>query len=372
MSRFQFEIATAADDDGLRCVLAATPMPGPVRVRFCREPSYFAAAVVDGQWRQVIVCRDSQTQKIVGFGTRSIREMYVNGAVRSVGYLSNLRLLPSYRSQGLVARGYRYFRELHEDGRANLYLTTIAAGNQRALSLLTAGRANLPGYHCLGNYHTLAIPLANCRSTSPVPDCNLEIRSARKDDLNSIVEFLNDHGPRRQFFPCYDAGNFFHDHSTFRNLQPADILLAFRDGQLVGTLGGWDQHPFRQTVVDGYEQGMRWKRPFYNAWAMVCGRPCLPQPGTAFRYLVASIPLVAQDDPQILHALLGRLSVLKQQGPCQHLLFGVHDSDPLLPHLKLLAAEDYLTHAYLVCWEDGEAVREHLDDRPPYMELGCL
>ena len=38
----------------------------------------------------------------------------------------------------------RIFRKLHEDGRAPLYLTTIAEGNETALKVLTSGRAGLP------------------------------------------------------------------------------------------------------------------------------------------------------------------------------------------------------------------------------------
>src|SRR6185369_3108329 len=130
MSRYQFDVATEADDADLRRVLAETPMPGSISVSFRREPSYFDAAVVDGRSRQVVAARDlgvpagdprtgcGSPGRIVGFGSRAVGERYVNGRPAPVGYLSSLRLLAGHRNRGLVGRGYAFFRKLHGDGRA--------------------------------------------------------------------------------------------------------------------------------------------------------------------------------------------------------------------------------------------------------------
>ena len=59
----------------------------------------------------------ARSGRIIGFGCRSLRDVYINGEARTVGYLSSLRVLPAYRNIGLVARGYAFFRRLHrEDG----------------------------------------------------------------------------------------------------------------------------------------------------------------------------------------------------------------------------------------------------------------
>ena len=76
MSRFRFELATPADDADLREVLRRTPMGGRVSVTFRREPSYFRGAPADGPYRQVIVCRDREAGRVVGFGLRAVRRLY--------------------------------------------------------------------------------------------------------------------------------------------------------------------------------------------------------------------------------------------------------------------------------------------------------
>src|SRR5262249_41757376 len=126
-------LATREDDAELRAILAATPMPGRIAVSFRREPGFFDAAVVDGPFHQVVASQDKNTGRIIGFGCRSVRDRYVNGRPMPVGYLSGLRALPEYRGLGLLARGYAFFRELHRDGKAPVYLTTIAEDNEVAL-----------------------------------------------------------------------------------------------------------------------------------------------------------------------------------------------------------------------------------------------
>ena len=58
-------------------------------------------------------------------------------------------------------------------------------------------------------------------------------------------------------------------------------------GQLVGTLGAWDQHGFRQNVVHRYNGLTHWTRPLYNAWCLLSGSPALPGAGQPFRHLTA-------------------------------------------------------------------------------------
>jgi hypothetical protein len=370
MSRYRFEVATPADDADLRHVQAATPMPGRIAVAFRREPSWFAGAVVDGRFRQVVACRDLQTGRVIGFGCRSVREVYVNGRPAAVGYLSSLRLLPEHRNLGLVARGYALFRQLHGDGRVPFYLTTIAAGNRTALEVLTSGRAGLPAYHRAGTYHTVAVALP--RRRRPVADRGVYVRPARAEDLPAVLDFLATAGPRRQFFPHLLAEDFLSPEGAMRGLTLDGLLLAERGGRLVGTLAGWDQHDYRQSVVHGYQGWVRWLRPLYNVWARAWGRPGLPAPGSDLRYLIGALPVVAEDDVDVMAALIETVQQRAAGGPWTHLLLGLHEADPLLRVARRYQAACYLTHLFLVCWADGEEARAAVDARAPYLEAGSL
>ena len=372
MRRFEFDLATESDDAALRQILSETPMPGSISVTFQREPNYFAGSVVDGPFRQVGVCRETETQRVIGFGCRSIRIRYVNGTPQPIGYLGLLRLLREYRNIGLVARGYQYLRQLHRDGRTQLYLTTIAKGNERAIATLSSARAGLPGYHPAGDYHTAVIPLGRRSRHKKTVNHNILVRRAVREDLNPLLEFLSRVGSTRQFFPQYELADFFQPHATFKDLRPEDLLLAFQDRRLVGVLGGWDQQHFRQTVVQRLHAPLRWCRPIYNGLATMNGRPKLPRVGEAFRYVTGVLPVVENDDREVFAALLDTFVAQDAQGQHDYLLLGMHESDPLVKLAVQRATTTYVTHLYYVCWSDGDALRSRLDDRPPYLELGCL
>jgi hypothetical protein len=371
MSRFQFELATAADDAELRHILAATPMPGRISVSFRREPSWFAAASVDGYFRQVVACRDLDRGRLIGFGCRSLRRLYVNGVPSDVGYLSSLRVLPEYRNIGLIARGYAFFRKLHEDGRTPFYLTTIAEGNDTALKVLTAGRAGLPRYHPAGKYCAVALALPRRVPRSSVPP-GITLRPASASDLPAMFDFLATVGPRRQFFPCCERDDFFSSEGMLRGLELNRMVLAEKNGRLRGMLGGWDQHGYRQSVIHGYSGWVGRLRPLYNAWAWLRGRPGLPSPGEPLRYLTAALPIVDEDDPAVFVALLGELRRQHAGGPWSHVLVGLHERDPLLPVARCLETACYTTLLYLAAWQDGDTARLALDGRPPYLEAGTL
>ena len=40
--------------------------------------------------------------------------------------------------------------------------------------------------------------------------------------------------------------------------------------------------------------------------------------------------------------------------------------------LREYPAAWYATNVYLVCWQDGDALRQAIDSRPVYLELGSL
>lgn len=353
-------------------MLAASAMVGRVSLAFGREPDFFAAAAVDGEFTQVIVGRDRAEECIVGLGLRAISPRFVNGSVTPVGYLSSLRVLSEYRRRaGLVARGYRYLRELHGDRRTPFYLTTIAADNATALSAIAAGRADLPRYDSLGNYVTLAIrPARVARRTTA--DASVMTRLATEADRPRVVEFLKTHGPRRQFFPEVRERDLFSTGGLLQGLRPEDVVLASRGDEIVGVVGAWDQSAFKQVVVRGYSRSLALGRHVYNCAAAWRGWPTLPRPGSPINARYAAIPVVADDNGAVFGQLLGALcgELARRRQPL--LLLGLHEQDPLLPLARPWAGMEYVTRLYIVSWPDVPRPGDDVCRRVPYLELGCL
>jgi hypothetical protein len=373
MSRFTFDLATPADDASLRELLAATPMAGRMSIAFAREPSYFDAAVVDGNIVQVGVARNRDSGRIIGMGSRAVSTRYVNGRPSPVGYLSGLRLLPEYRGHAaLLARGYRFFRELHNDQAAPYYLTTIAADNDAATNVLASGRAGLPIYHPLGSYCTLSLA-TTAVSTKALPNRdNLSTRTATAADRDAIIQFLLEHGPVYSYFPEYSVEDLFTNAGLLRGLAGDDVLLALRDNTIVGTLAGWNQRAFKQIIIHSYSGWLRPLRPLYNVLARLRHQPTLPPVGSVLNACLAAIPVVRSDDHCVFQTLLITLLRRLAEYGQPLLLLGLHERHPLLPIARQFSGKEYRTNLFIVHWPDETLDIESLTHRVPYLELGSL
>lgn len=352
--------------------MAQTPMDGSVTLSFQREPSYFDANCVLGSDRQTIICRDAELNEIVGLGTRSVREMFVDGKTTRVGYLSSLRSVKRARNRGLLARGYRLLRKLHEaDSNApEYYLTTIAEDNTVAINQLTSGRAGLPTYHQLSRLHTLVLPIRR-RTNGSKLEAFANCRISPPHDMLELVEFLNARGLQKTFFPRYQPNDFEPGGGTFRGLQTSSIVVARRNERIIGAAGVWDQRAFRQTLVSDYKPAVRLLRPLLNTWSRLSGGIQLPSIGKTVEACFVCFPVVSVDEPAVFDALLRQLMrVSPADAHC--LLLGLCDDDPLYSIAQTLSRSQYTTRLYAVSWLPMPSSVVAPSAKPYYLELGCL
>src|ERR1041385_1087841 len=154
--RVRFSVATRADDADIRRLLRDNPMPGQISLSLEREPDYFADAALPEEERQTIVAR--MGGGIVCLGSCALRQRFVNGRPRRVGYLGGLRLDASVAGRfDILRRGYQFFRELQTDAPAAFYFTSIAADNHRAQKFLERGLAGMPAYEFIGEFVALLL-----------------------------------------------------------------------------------------------------------------------------------------------------------------------------------------------------------------------
>src|SRR5438093_4365727 len=86
----RFEVASRQHDATLRRLLRENPMPGRISVSLEREPSYFAAAAIEGPEHQTIVAIEGD--RVICAGSISARQRFINGQPMRVGYLGGLRM----------------------------------------------------------------------------------------------------------------------------------------------------------------------------------------------------------------------------------------------------------------------------------------
>jgi len=329
-----FGLATPDDDAGIRRLLATNPMPGRIRVRFEREPSYFAGC---GPGTQVLVARDGAS--VVGVACRSIRKLYVNGVPEDVGYLGQLRVDRAYRGQLLTARGYRVMRELHEASPVRGSYTTIVDGNVQAEGVLVRkSRGVMPRYRFVERLYTLALG-RRAEGRGPRAEGSSNPQPSALGPQPSALHF------GRNLFPAYE---------------PQGEVVTVRGGSAALL----DQRAYKQTVVDGYDRALALVRPFYN----LVGRIRLPKAETVLNH--AYVTHFQAEDADAAQRLIA--AVLERGRGFDHLLFGFTESDPFLGVARRFRPIEYVSSIYTVAFDDGDDFHERLLARPRALDLSAL
>jgi hypothetical protein len=365
-SGFEIDLATPADDHELRELLRHSPVPGPISVTFEREPSFYNSCHIRGDFFQIGVGRDRRTGKIIGLGTRSVAPGFINGEETSLGYLADLRLERQYRGGTLIARGYRFLRQLHEDRRTRLYTTAIFSENHAALTTIASGRAGLPRYHDQGTFHS---PGINIRYARRPIDAGCEIHRGSEELLPEIVGCLNRNNSRRQFAPVHTVTMF---RNRWRNFRIEDFHVAMRGSSVVGAVGCWDQSAFKQTRVAGYGPRLRWTVPLANTLRPVTRAPRYPKPGEEVNFFYLTFIAVDDDNLQVFRALLRSAYNAAVGTEYLYAILALHERDPLLPALRDYSLTPFFGRLFCVTLGEGEDLFRELDGRVPYLEASVF
>jgi len=363
--RFEFSLAGEAEDEELRDLLRRIAMPGNITLSFQREPSFLLAEQAGSIASQVMVCKDRTKDQIVGMGSRSIRDVYIDGKPARVGYLSMLRGVPEARGNIALARGYRYLRELHADGAVPYYFTTILDDNSEAKNLLTSARGGLPVYKPLAQLITYLIPLRRFRFSKSASDA---VSRADQHQLSESITFLQQWNSRYQFAPVYTLADILGQSKLLPAFCPEHFYVYQERGEIRGTLGVWDQQSFKQTVVTAYSRNMQLLRPFYNLYAAITGNPGLPPTGAKIRLLYASCLSGGQS---VFEALLNQVRADWSGKGYDYLSLGVCADNPIAQIASRYATQRISSTVYIVYWQD-ESVMLPEADRLVHVEIATL
>lgn len=361
------ELARAEDDAGIRALLRRQAMPGRVSLALHHEPSFSAGCAVTGSDHRIVVARDESGGHVVGVACRAVRQVFLNGTPRRVGYLGQLRVADGFHGRWLIARGFALLRRLDAEDPLPLYLAAIVDGNEQASGVLvTRRRKSFPQLREAARYRTLAIPVGRRKPELPGQDT---ILPGSRDQLPAIVRFLQHEGRRRQLFSVWTEEALVAMDAL--GLRIEDMRIARRDGSIVGVVALWDQGAFRQTVVRGYSGWLKAAAPLLRvspSWLA----PPLPRIGDRIRSAYASLICVARDDAGVFARLLREIYNLASQQRFDYLLAGLDTRDPLLQVARSYRHIAYPSRLFLGSWHSSGAAHDPLDGRPSYVDIATL
>lgn len=353
--------------------LKNNPSGGLIQLRLDREPSFYESMEVEGESNDVIIGKNFQNNEIIGIGSRSEKRCYINGKEGWIGYLGGLRISPRYRSSLFLWRGYSYLNKLHRKRNTKLYLTTIMSDNLVAKKILTSNRTSLPVYHDIGEYYTYLVNPRSFSKLSKVYNPNIFIKKAEKEDIPYILEFYQQNSNSRQFFPLYTQKDILSEKGILKDLRISDMLLAFENNILIGTVAIWNQNKFRRWLIDKYHPFVKIYRPLYNSYAFLRNMPTLPQEKRVLNYKILSLIKVKNDREDVWKSLLYTIWQESKNTSEQNLIMaGFHEKDPLISIFQKIPNWRFSSTLYCVYWRDDKVFFDSLTPQIPYIELGSL
>jgi hypothetical protein len=377
--RVKFDVANRVDDAEIRRLLRETPMPGQISISLEREPNYFADAEIPGEIKQTILARDGA--QLICAGSCSIRDRYVNGQSRRVGYLGGLRLDGRHAGRfDILRRGYAFFRKLQADNPAEFYFTSIAADNTRARTFLERGLPGMPRYEPIGEFVTVIIATSGGRrarelsSGTGTSESGGETMDQGQASLcygSALISFLNKCNQANQFAPCWSAEELIALQPL--GLRASDYHIQRHGGQIVTCVSLWDQRCFKQTVIKDYTSWLALVRPVFNVREGIMSRPRLPAVGTALASAFVSHLGIRTVEKNKVVELIGNLRTPAYQRGIEHLTLGFAANDPRLAQVRSrFACREYRSQLYVVHWPGVGSKACDLDGRSLAPEVALL
>jgi hypothetical protein len=266
-----------------------------------------------------------------------------------------------------LVRGYKFLRSLHGDGEVPYYFTTILDDNRYAQQILESGRAGMPSYVHVGMFVTYLIPLRKKVSRK----LRHEVLSCSEDALPQAHECLSEWNGRHQFAPAYTLDDLSGGTGMLPHFSPKDLYVCKERGEVVGTLGVWDQQSFKQTVVTDYSAKMKALKPFYNGIARLRGHPTLPSVGESIRSVYASFVSSKDDNTEVFESLINKACSDWSGRGHDYLLVGLSEEHKLASVARRLASRELRSKIYLVHWPEGKVVLPK-NGRVAHIEVATL
>lgn len=375
--KFQFSLASQADDPELRQLIAECPMPGKIGVAFEREPEFFKGCSVSGHKHKVYIARNREGGDMAMLAVTAELPRFLGRYVKTIGYLGQLRVAEKYLGNFLPLRAMKFFHEQEEKNGPELFFSVVSRENITPRQIFNEHpRPGFPQSIPFGNIYTAGIRVGRKKKIKKIP---FKIQKGSPVLLDDIITFLNREGARKPLHPHYSRSDFTENELT-RGFKLDDMRIAYRGKEILGTVGYWDQSTYKQSVVSSYPCSLRLIRPFYNIAAKifnpVTGLPPLPRIGESIKSAYGAFICIKNNDQTVFQALLNHVYNRAAEQGKHHLLVGLAENDSLIECVKKYRHIAYESSIFLFSLRGTPSDyfnAAHLKGREaPYIEIAAL
>lgn len=297
-------LASEADNPALCDVVRRVHLRSKLDVTQERDPDFFALPRMHFGDYAVYVA-ENPDGFVGGCGTVITRPGHVDGDVRPVGYLSDLRAVPGFRGARALPRAYQAALERAREAHgAELFYTVIFDDNELAkralLGFRSRRRAGQPVYRPMTPF-----TMTSAQFVLPARRPRGRVRRAHAGDLDRLHAYLAKASARRTMGAVLTEEAFTARLEGWPDFSIESFFLALdAGGDIIGCVAPWNTHAFKRTRVLGYYDEMARTKRLFDLGAKLLRYPPLPEPGQCLEFAFLSHLEVEGDDPHVMKDLL--------------------------------------------------------------------
>ncbi|XID75612.1 GNAT family N-acetyltransferase [Alkanindiges sp. WGS2144] len=364
---FHLRPATVADDPQLVNLIAESMPANGVLLSFERCPSYLTAAYTQFERPCVMVAAaDDQPEKILAMYNLGVRNCFINGVVKPLRYVGDLRINKTARGTGLISLLMSHLKECYSQD--ELYQTVILNDNMVARRVLHESRPEVPPHYMADQVETYT--LTSFKTKKDI-NPNLRVSPMTLGDISAVNRFVRHMADYYNFLPAYNFRGLAAHEPYWNGLRVDDFFVIRRAGQIVGLFGLWNQKTFKQTRIADYSKLTGLMRPAYNYWAKLRGQLSLPQKGSALNYLMLHSVLCNPYNTSLFEDILRVAHQKACKRGTEAICFTLAENDPRRDCKQLFIAQKVQAMHVFHCFKDNPL--KHFDARRiSYLECGRI
>lgn len=251
----EFRILSKNDNDKIMRFFNQTSMETTsLKLRYERTPDFFT--FLDYQSDEVFVMGGDKDEKdIKAIATMTIRDGFINGQLKRVAYLGDLRVKGgirySMRWQQLFGDILENSKRL-EDVNVDYFITAVMGGNAKASKALVENKKSKFKYQKLCDYKmvNVVMPYKKLASIRGV-----DIRWATVDDKEELLDFLEYKNKNRPFGFTREYIERAFDKWTHFSIE--NFIILKKSSRIVSTCAIWNPSPAKKIIIESLPRSLK-------------------------------------------------------------------------------------------------------------------
>lgn len=292
--RMSLRIATPEDSNALIQFHKEFIRPGQVAMKVDRCKDYFLPYEIQGE--QHLTYLFEQENKIEGSASFVIRDVMLNGKVKTVAFGRDLRIS---NNRNTVLEWHKHFlpvlEEVFKSFDCRYMFSMISQNDMQALNAFIRPRPSrrlLPRYYLFRRFNLVSLHGQLPWAENPLP--HLRIKHAQSHHLDALVYYVSQKSKEKELSTAWDENSFNDKLQRWKNFKIENFLIAMdKDDNIVGCVAPWSSQGIQELIPFEYDLRGHNFRQFlkfgeYLGWTRSITKPAhrLPlEDSFKFRYL---------------------------------------------------------------------------------------